>query len=67
MDSTSSIDSVFYLSGSLLTMAGIFGCFMPMLKSGDNHIQYEEEEMVGYPMNSELEMIEQVKLPDTRM
>lgn len=67
MGSTGSIDSVFYLSGSLLTFAGFLGCFMPMLKPRDIHTHYEEEEMVDYPMNSELEMIEQVKLPDTRM
>ncbi|XP_061189344.1 monocarboxylate transporter 4-like [Saccostrea echinata] len=64
---TGSIDSVFYLSGSLLAVAGIFGCFMTMLKPRDVHAHYEEEEMVDYPMDSELEMIEQVKLPDSRL
>lgn len=67
MGCTGSIDSVFYLSGSLLTFAGVLGCFMPMLKPRDVHSHFDEEEMVDCPMNSELEMIEQVKLPDTRM
>jgi hypothetical protein len=66
MDNTD-LDSVFYLSGSLLTIAGVFGCFMPRLKSGENHIPFDEEEMIDYGMNSELEMIEQVKVPDTRI
>lgn len=64
---TGSIDNVFYLSGSLLIMAGIFGCFLRTLKPRDVHAHYEEEEMVDYPMDSELEMIEQVKLPDSRL
>lgn len=67
MGSTGSVDSVFYLSGSLLAVAGVFGCFLPMLKPRARHTQYDEEEMVDYPMSSELEMIEQVKLPDTQM
>lgn len=62
-----SIDFVFYLLGLLLIFVGVFGCFMLMLKLCDVYLYFDEEEMVDYFMNFELEMIEQVKLFDIRM
>lgn len=62
-----SIDFVFYLLGLLLIFVGVFGCFMLMLKLCDVYLYFDEEEMVDYFMNFELEMIEEVKLFDIRM
>lgn len=53
-----SIDFVFYLLGLLLIFVGVFGCFMLMLKLCDVNLYFDEEEMVDYFMNFELEMIE---------
>lgn len=53
-----SIDFVFYLLGLLLIFVGVFGCFMLMLKLCDVYLYFDEEEMVDYFMNFELEMIE---------
>lgn len=60
MDTTGSPDSVFYMAGALLALAGILGYPLRRFKRCRN--PDEAEDPYGYHYSSEQEMIETVKM-----
>ena len=61
MDQMGSIDAVFYMAGAFLTLAGVLGFPLKCWRKNGEPDPYDEENM-DFPMSSEAEMIEQVKL-----